>query len=158
MIKKMQRVIDLIISAALLLAANPGMDFLGLLEIAGELRSKNEGEVIPTPDEFLRHFQEDCTPEVVEQIFKSAKILVETLTIETDCQGHKLSFAQLMNAFREQKWHSSDPRDLPPTYGRPRIILTFEVWDIVGYLHLHKQMQDLSIGYFTPDPSVDMDM
>lgn len=158
MIKKMQRVIDLIISAALLLAANPGMNFRSLLEIAGELRSKNEGEDIPTPGEFLRHFQEDCTPEVVEQIFKSAKILVETLTTETDYQGQNLSFGQMMESFREQQWHSSDPGDLPPTYGHPRIILTFEVWDIVGYLHLHKQMQDLSIGYFTPDPSVDMDM
>ena len=158
MIKKMQRFIDLIISAALLLAANPGMNFLSLLEIAGELRSKNEGTVIPTPDEFFRHFQENCTPEVVENIFKSAKILVETLTVETDCQGVPLSFGRIMDSFKEQRWHSSDPGDLPPTYGLPRIILTFEVWDIVGSLHLHMQMQNLSIGHPTPDFSADIDM
>jgi hypothetical protein len=63
-----------------------------------------------------------------------------------------------MKAFREQQWHSSDPVDLPPTYGHPRIILTFEVWDIVGSLHLHMQMQDLSIGHFTPNSSADIDM
>lgn len=154
----MQHIIDLILLAAQQLAANPGMNFCGLLEIAGQLRCKNEGEVIPTPDEFFQNLLKSCTPDVVENILNSAKIIVETRTAEIDSQRQQLSFAQLMNAFREQQWHSSDPGDLPPTNGRPRIILTFEVWDIVGYLHLHKQMQDLSIGHFTPDPFADVDM
>jgi hypothetical protein len=32
---------------------------------------------------------------------------------------------------RAQQWYSRDPGDLSPIFGLPRIILTFEVWDIV---------------------------
>jgi len=153
----MQKFILLILHAAKLLAADPRMNFLALLGIAGDLRSKEEGELIPTPELFLQYLQQNYTPDVVQDILNSAKILVETLTVETDSEGRQMTFGQLMNAFRVQQWHSSVLGDLPPTCGRPRIILTFEVWDVVGYLHLQIQMQALSIGNFTPvPPAVDL--
>jgi len=41
--------------------------------------------------------------------------------------------------------------NLPPTYGLPRIILTFEVWDIVVNLHrFHMQMLAPPMRHFLP--------
>jgi len=57
----------------------------------------------------------------------------------------------MMEAFREQPQPSHDPRELPPTFGLPRIILTFEVWDIVVNLHrFHMQMLAPPIRHFLP--------
>ena len=147
----MEQTFSLILQAAQLLGANPAMDFLGLLDLAVQLRSKRENERIPNPEECLKHILETCTPDVAKQIFDASRILVETKTQERDGQGFLISFGVMMDSFRVQRWHSSDPGDLPPTFGLPRIILTFEVWDIVVNLHrFHTQMLAPPIRHFLP--------
>lgn len=147
----MQITTSLILQVARELGANPGMHYVNLLQLTLRIRSKVEGESSPTPEEFLQYVLQNSTPDVAKQLFDASGILVETPTQERDSQGFKISFGAIMNSFRVQRWHSSDPGDLPPTYGLPRIILTFEVWDIVVNLHhFHTQMLAPPIRHFLP--------
>jgi len=151
--KKMQELLSLFSQVARELSAKPGMDYFELNELILKLRSKKESETIPTPVEVLQHVLQNCTPDVLEQIFNSARTLVETPTQETDCEGHQMSFGEMMKALREQRPPSHDPEELPPTFALPRIILTFEVWDIVVNLNnYHMQMPAPAIEHFTPNP------
>ena len=149
----MNQLFSRILQLAQELGANPGMDYFRLLQIVIDLRSKKECEIIPTAVEVLQHIQGNCTPDVAEQIFNSATTILQTQTNELNCQGHQMTFGEIMEAFREQPLPSHDPEELPPTFGLPRIILTFELWDIVVHLHrFHMQMLAPAIGNFTPVP------
>jgi len=149
----MQELLSLFSQVARKLSADPGMNCLMLNELILELRSKKESETIPTPDEVLQHVLQNCTPDVAEEIFNSARTLVETTTQETDCEGRQMTFSEMMKALREQRPPSHDPGELPPTFGLPRIILTFEVWDIVVHLNnYHMQMPAPAIEHSTRNP------
>ncbi len=151
----MQELFSLFLRVAGQLSVESEMDCLKLYDLTIQLRSKKESETIPTPDEVLQYVLENCEPDVAERIFDSARILVETRTVETDCEGLQMTFRDVMEAFREQRQPSHDPGELPPTLGLPRIILTFEVWDIVVNLNnYHMQMPASAIEHLTPNPDV----
>jgi hypothetical protein len=154
----MDKLISLILVVAQQLGANPGMDYFELLQLTLDIRSRQEDKSIPNPGEFLQYVLQNCTPDVLEQIFNSARTLVETLIQELDCEGRQMTFGEMMKAFREQRPPSHDPGELPPTFGLPRIILTFEVWDIVVNLNnYHMQMPAPAIEHSTPNPDDAMD-
>ncbi len=145
----MLKIIFLFLQVAGQLGANPRMDYFKLLQLTLELRSRQEDESIPNPGEFLQHVLQNCTPDVLQQTFHASRILMETVTKELDCQGRQMTFCMIMEAFREQPPPSHDPEELPPTFGLRRIILTFEVWDIVVHLHrFHMQMLVPPIRHF----------
>ena len=150
----MQHILSLISEVAQQLGANQGMNYFALLQLTLQLRSKQDPEIIPTPDAFLQYVLQNCTPDVLEQIFNSATTILQTFTIELDCEGRQMTFGKMMEAFRAQQSPSHDPEELPPTFGLPRIILTFEVWDIVVNLHsFHMQMP--AVPYEHSIPNID---
>lgn len=153
----MDIIIGLIFIVAFQLGANPEMNYLALLELTIKIRSKAECVSIPTPEETLRYILQNCTPDDLEQIFNSARTLVETITEELDCQGNRMTFYEVMQAFKVHPPPSHDPGELPPTFGLSRIILTFEVWDIVVHLNnYHSQMPASAIEDITLDvPRID---
>ncbi len=145
----MRKLLSLFLRVAQELSQYPEMNYLNLYELTIHLRTKKDSETIPTPDEVLQDVLQNCEPDVLQQIFHASRILMETITTELDCQGRKMTFGEMMKALREQPPPSHDPEELPPTHGRPRIILTFEFWDIVVHLHrFHMQMLVPPIRHF----------
>ena len=150
----MLHILLLILQAAQQLGANPEMNYLALLELTIKIRSKAEGVSSTTPEEFLQYVLLNCTPDDLEQIFDSARTLVETLIQEHDCQGRQMTFYEVMEAFKVQQPPVHDVGELPPTFGFPRIILTIEVWDIVVHLNnYHSQMPASAIEDLTSNVS-----
>ena len=99
----MLHILLLILQVARQLGANPEMNFLGLLDLAGQIRSKREDEIIPNQHEFLQDVLQNCTPDVAKQLFDASGILVDTITQERNSQGFKISFGEIMNYFRVQR-------------------------------------------------------
>jgi hypothetical protein len=145
----MENIISIINQEAEQLGADPEMNYFKLLQMTIRIRSKAEGVSSPTPEEFLQYVLQNCTPDDLEQIFNSTRTLVETITDELDYQGNQMTFYKVMEAFKAHQPPSHDPEELPPTLGFPRIILTFELWDIVVHLNnYHMQLPASAIDDF----------